>query len=47
MAKAIGAANKKTQTVEKRTSQGGINPKMSSMNKRTRKNFKKYRGQGK
>lgn len=30
----------------KRTSQGGGNPKTSSMNKSERKSYKKYRGQG-
>jgi len=33
--------------VKKRTSQGGIKPKMSSMNKDKKRNFKKYRRQGK
>lgn len=32
--------------VYKRTSQGGGNPKTSSMNKTTRRAYKKYRGQG-
>lgn len=31
----------------KRTNQGGVNPKTSSMNKSQRKNYKVYRGQGK
>ena len=47
MAKTLGSANKKTETIAKRTSQGGPKPKLSSMNKKIRQNFKKYRGQGK
>jgi hypothetical protein len=34
-------------TVNKGTSQGMRNIKMSSMNKKTKASFKKYRGQGK
>lgn len=34
-------------TVNKKTSQGTGNLKFSSMNKRAKANFKKYRGQGK
>lgn len=40
-------ANSKKQTVIKRTSQGGVNPKTSAMNKNQKRGFKKYRGQGK
>lgn len=40
-------ANQKRQTVIKRTSQGGASPKTSAMNKTQKRNFKKYRGQGK
>lgn len=32
--------------IHKKTSQDTVNPKTSSMNKRKRANFKKYRGQG-
>ena len=39
--------NKKSNTVFKRTSQGGVSPKTSSMNKDQKKAFKNYRGQGK
>jgi len=39
--------NVKRQTVIKRTSQGGTNPKTSAMNKSQKRTFKKYRGQGK
>lgn len=39
--------NLKRQTVVKRTSQGGVNPKTSAMNKTQKRNYKKYRGQGK
>ena len=34
-------------TVNKKTSQGTGNIKFSSMNKRAKANFKKYKGQGK
>lgn len=37
----------KHKKVEKRTSQGGNNPKTSSMNKHQRRSYKSYRGQGK
>jgi hypothetical protein len=47
MAKAIGSVNSKRQTVIKRTSQGGVNPKTSAMNKDQKRGYKKYRGQGK
>lgn len=33
-------------TVNKKTSQGHNNIKFSSMNKKAKKNFKKYKGQG-
>lgn len=39
--------NSKRQTVIKRTSQGGVNPKTSAMNKDRKRSYKKYRGQGK
>ena len=39
--------NKNRQVVIKRTSQGGINPKTSAMNRSQKKSFKRYRGQGK
>lgn len=38
--------NKKSNTVFKRTSQGGANPKTSAMNKSQKRSHKKYRGQG-
>lgn len=34
-------------SVIKRTSQGGVKPKTSAMNKSQKKSFKRYRGQGK
>ena len=34
------------QRVFKHTSQGGGNPKTSAMNKTQKRNFKRYRGQG-
>ena len=37
----------KHRKVEKRTCQGGGQPKTSSMNKHKRRSFKSYRGQGK
>lgn len=40
-------ANTKRQTVIKRTSQGGVNPKTSAMNKDRKRSYKKYKGQGK
>jgi hypothetical protein len=46
MAKGTDGLSKK-QTVIKRTSQGGVNPKTSAMNKSQKQSFKKYRGQGK
>ena len=36
----------KHKKIEKLTSQGGKNPKTSSMNKHQRKSYKQYRGQG-
>lgn len=39
--------NKKHQSVIKRTSQGGMNPKTSAMTKGQKRSFKRYRGQGK
>ena len=44
---AIGSTSGKRQTVIKRTSQGGVNPKTSAMNKDRKRSFKRYRGQGK
>lgn len=44
---AIGTTSGKRQTVIKRTSQGGANPKTSAMNKDRKRSYKKYRGQGK
>ena len=41
------SANTKRQTVIKRTSQGGANPKTSAMNKNQKRSHKAYRGQGK
>lgn len=38
--------NLKRTTVIKRTSQGGVNPKTSAMNKDQKRSHKKYRGQG-
>ena len=38
--------NKKSNTISKRTSQGGPKPKTSAMNKNQKRSFKKYRGQG-
>ena len=38
---------KKSNTVFKRTSQGGSRPKTSAMNKSQKSGFKRYRGQGK
>lgn len=38
--------NKKSNTVFKRTSQGGAKPKTSAMNKSQKRSHKKYRGQG-
>ena len=40
-------SNKKSNTVFKRTSQGGSRPKTSAMNKNQKQAFKHYRGQGK
>ena len=35
------------ESIKKHTKQGGNRPKMASMNKSQKRNFKKYRGQGK
>lgn len=43
----MAAVSNKTNTVIKKTKQGGSSPKTSSMNKSHRKSFKRYRGQGK
>lgn len=40
-------SNNKSNTVFKRTRQGGSSPKTSAMNKSQKKAFKHYRGQGK
>ena len=45
MAKTASTSKAHVQVV-KRTSQGGKNPKTSSMNKVKRRAYKKYRGQG-
>ena len=34
------------ESVVKKTSQGGCNPKTAGMNKDTRRSYKMYRGQG-
>jgi hypothetical protein len=47
MAKAIKEAKLERVKNNKGTSQGIGNLKMSSMNKHTKRRFKKYRGQGK
>lgn len=41
------SSNLKRTTVIKRTSQGGVSPKTSAMNKSQKRSYKKYRGQGK
>ncbi len=46
MAKSLDSKSGKKQTVIKRTSQGGVKPKTSAMNKSQKRSFKKYRGQG-
>jgi len=38
---------RQTKKIVKLTSQGGRNPKTSSMNKHQRRGYKAYRGQGK
>ena len=43
---AIGGVNRVEPTY-KRTSQGGLKVKKSSMNKSRKRSYKKYRGQGK
>ena len=35
------------ESIKKHTKQGGSRPKSASMNKSEKRNFKKYRGQGK
>jgi len=47
MAKSLDSLKNKRQAVIKRTSQGGVKPKTSAMNKSQKRSFKKYRGQGK
>ena len=46
MAKASSTGKNAIQKVVKLTSQGGRNPKTSSMNKSNRRSYKKNRGQG-
>lgn len=46
MARAAIGGLKKIEKTHKRTSQGGLKVKMSSMNKNKRRSHKKYRGQG-
>lgn len=46
MAKMSSGNNKLNTNPPKRTSQGGPNPKLASMNKHTKRGFKRYRGQG-
>jgi len=43
----MAAVSNKSNTVVKKSKQGGSSPKTSSMNKNQRKSFKRYRGQGK
>jgi hypothetical protein len=45
MASKVGGGNTHNK-VFKKTSQGGGSPKTSSMNKTQKRNYKKYRGQG-
>ena len=40
------SSNSKSNTVFKRTNQGGSSPKTSSMNKNQKRAYKRYRGQG-
>jgi hypothetical protein len=47
MARALDSKLGKKQTVIKRTSQGGVKPKTSAMNKSQKRSYKRYRGQGK
>lgn len=47
MAKVKSTGKAQHTAVVKRTSQGGSQPKTSSMSKTQKKTFKKYRGQGK
>ena len=47
MARAAIGGLKKVEKTHKRTSQGGLKVKMSSMNKSKKRSHKKYRGQGK
>jgi hypothetical protein len=46
MAKASSTGKNAIQKIVKLTSQGGRNPKTSSMNKSNRRSYKKSRGQG-
>ena len=45
-AKKGGGSSVKHESIKKRTSQGGNNPKTSKMSKAQKRNVKKYRGQG-
>lgn len=47
MAKGLSSSLKHIEPTYKRTSQGGLKPKTSSMNKDRKRSFKAYRGQGK
>jgi len=42
-----GVGISRHESVKKHTKQGGNRPKSASMNKSQKRNFKKYRGQGK
>jgi hypothetical protein len=46
MAKAAIGGSKIIEKTHKRTSQGGLKVKKSSMNKHKKRSFKKYKGQG-
>ena len=45
--KETGTAKLLTASKYKKTNQGGVNPKRSSMNKDQKRSYKTYRGQGK
>ena len=47
MARQATGQKQKHESVFKTTRQGGLRPKTSSMNKSQKRNFKRYRGQGK
>lgn len=46
MAKGLSSSIKHIEPTYKRTSQGGLKPKTSAMNKVLKRSYKKYRGQG-